>query len=69
MPRLVPNSASGPIEIKPQKESVWICACGLSQNHPHCDGSHNTARKNEPAGKVCVYDSTRTRIVEVRDEK
>lgn len=47
-----------PIEVKPQKRSVWICACGLSRNFPYCDGSHrgmppetgtSSSRANEAA--------------------
>src|SRR3989442_1203430 len=66
MARLVWHDATGPIEIKqPNGESIWICACGLSQTLPYCDSSHeNTA--GEPAGKVCVYDKTRTKVVETR---
>jgi hypothetical protein len=34
MPGLVPHDATHPFEIAPQKESVWICQCGLSQDLP-----------------------------------
>ena len=40
MARLVRHEATGPIEVKPQPKSVWVCACGLSQNLPFCDGFH-----------------------------
>jgi len=63
MARLVRHDATGPIEVKPQDKSVWICACGLSQNTPFCDGSHNKSRKEE-AGKVYVYNDARTEVVE-----
>jgi len=62
MARLVRHDANEPIEIKPQQDSVWICACGLTQDLPFCDGSHNKSA-DEPAGEVCVYDKSRQKVV------
>ncbi len=67
MPRLIPHDATGPIRIEPQDKPVFICACGLSQKWPFCDGRHNLCAA-EAEGKVYVYDETRTRVVEVREE-
>ena len=67
MARLIRHEATGPIEVEPQEKSVWICACGLSQNLPHCDGSHKTARQEEP-GKCYLYDQDRKNVLEVKDE-
>lgn len=77
MPRLVRLSASGPIKIEPAQfprdeqgnlKPMWICACGLSQNLPFCDGAHKACRAAEQEGTLSVYDSTRTRIVETRPD-
>ncbi len=67
MARLIRYEATGPAEVKPQDKSAWICMCGLSQNLPHCDGSHKAARQEEP-GKCYVYDTDRKTVAEVRDE-
>lgn len=68
MPRLVRLDATGPIEITPQDKSVWVCACGLSQNLPKCDGSHKKCERAEPdASKLYVYDDKRKRVIEERE--
>jgi len=68
MARMIRHDATGPIEIKPQEKSVWVCACGLSQAMPVCDGSHKTARQEEP-GKCYYYDPERRNVLQVRDEE
>ncbi len=55
MARKVVKTANGPFEIKSQKESVWVCMCGLSKNQPFCDGSHK-AIPNEPENEMFEYD-------------
>ena len=68
MTRLVRHEATGPVELKPQEKSAWVCMCGLSQNQPHCDGSHKAARQEE-AGKCYVYDANRQNVVEVKEDE
>ncbi len=67
MPRMIRHEATGPLEVKPQEKSVWVCMCGLSQNYPICDGAHKRAKQEEP-GKCYVYDNQRQNVVEVRDD-
>ena len=67
MARLVRREATGPIEVKPQEKSVWICACGLSQTQPFCDGSHRKT-KEEKAGEVTVYDAKCATAIRVDKE-
>ena len=55
MARKIIKEAKAPLEIKPQKESVWICMCGLSKNQPFCDGSHKKTI-GEEEGKIYEYD-------------
>ena len=56
MARLIRHTATGPLEVKPNPDSVWICMCGLSRTYPFCDGHHKLARKQEADGKVYVWN-------------
>jgi CDGSH-type Zn-finger protein len=62
MARLIRHDATGPSEFKPQAESLWICACGLSQTWPCCDGSHRKAEAEQP-GKLHIHDKKRQKIL------
>lgn len=72
MPRLVRLEATASVKIDPATippgKLISVCACGLSQSFPLCDGSHKAARENEPPGVLCVYNRTRTTIVERRSD-
>ncbi|MGA2497674.1 MAG: CDGSH iron-sulfur domain-containing protein [Tepidisphaeraceae bacterium] len=62
MARLIRCEARDPIEVKPQAGSLWICACGLSQTWPYCDGCHKKTA-TEPPGKLHVYDKKRQQVL------
>ncbi|MBL0928494.1 MAG: CDGSH iron-sulfur domain-containing protein [Phycisphaerales bacterium] len=78
MPRLIRHEATGPIKIDPNTlprdehgnlKPIWICACGLSQTMPMCDGAHKGCRASEQPGRLYVYDAARKTVVEEREDR
>jgi CDGSH-type Zn-finger protein len=71
MARLVRHDAQGPYRIEPQDfpndKPIFICACGLTQRPPYCDGSHKGC-KAEVEGTLYVYDAERKAVQETRPE-
>jgi CDGSH-type Zn-finger protein len=67
MTRLIRHDADEPYRIDPRDKPVFVCACGLSQDLPFCDGSHK-ACKNEEPGMLYVYDGERQSVVEKKPE-
>lgn len=53
MSREVTHEASGPRvltpdDVDPEKGDIAICLCGLSNDYPFCDGSHEVTESEEP---------------------
>ncbi len=61
MARLIRIEHSGPYKIEPKDfptdgKSIFICACGLSNKMPYCDGTHKACRVQEQPGQLYTYD-------------
>ncbi len=66
MARVVVKTEKNPLEVKPEGKSAWICRCGLSQNQPYCDGSHQRVA-DEPEDELFAYeDGKRERVAVVK---
>ena len=67
MARMVRHEATHPHKIDPQEKPIFICACGLSQNLPYCDGSHSKCR-NEVQNTTYIYDTKRQTVVDQQSD-
>jgi CDGSH-type Zn-finger protein len=52
MAREVTHDATGPLkldesDLDDEKGNIAICLCGLSENYPFCDGSHEVTEDEE----------------------
>ena len=68
MPRIIRIDATGPYKIEPKDfptdgKSIFICACGLSNRLPYCDGTHKTCRSAEQPGKLYTYDMATKQVI------
>jgi CDGSH-type Zn-finger protein len=70
MAREVTHDANGPTpidedDLEEQGGTAYICQCGLSDNKPYCDGSHNDTT-DEGEGELYKYeDGSRKQITEI----
>lgn len=73
MPRIIRLDATGPIKIEPQDfprdpegnlKPIFICACGLSNRPPFCDGSHKACKVTEEPGFIYTYDPQTKQIID-----
>jgi CDGSH-type Zn-finger protein len=68
MAREVTHEANGPVpvdedDLESQGGTAYICQCGLSDNKPYCDGSHNNTA-DEEADTLYKYDGDSRRVIE-----
>ncbi|MSQ90679.1 MAG: CDGSH iron-sulfur domain-containing protein [Phycisphaerales bacterium] len=56
MARLVKFDGLKPIKIEPQEKPIFVCACGLSQKFPICDGHHKGCAAEDPT-RTYQYDA------------
>jgi CDGSH-type Zn-finger protein len=73
MPRIVIKTATGPVEVKTKSgDSVWICACGLTDNEDGtCSGNHRKLKvATEDPNKLYQYeDGKRLEVAELADDE
>lgn len=77
MARIIRIEATAPIKIEPKDfprdaegnfKPMFICACGLTNKPPFCDGTHKACKVSEEPGFVYTYDSATKQIVDKRPE-
>ncbi len=60
MSRMVLHERNMPYVVKVGDQELHLCACGLSENKPYCDGSH--MKTVDESGKIYLYDHDGNRV-------
>ncbi len=60
MSRIVLHERNRPYSIKVGEEEKHICACGLSEDKPYCDGHHKQTLDEKDG--IFIYDSEGNRV-------
>ena len=62
MARIVLHERNRPYIVKAGDQELHLCACGLSENKPYCDGTHKRTL-DEEENTTYMYDKTgRTKL-------
>lgn len=78
MARIIRIDATGPIKIEPENfprdaegnlKPMFICACGLTNRPPFCDGTHKACKASEEPGYVYTYDAATKQVVGKQPEQ
>lgn len=70
MAREVTHDAEGPVpidkaDLEEQGGAAYVCQCGLSDNQPYCDGSHNDVADEDDGTLYKYEDGDRREIAEI----
>jgi len=70
MAREVTHTERGPTpvteeDLEEQGGTAFVCQCGLSDNKPYCDGSHNETSDEEEGKSYKYIDGERKKIDEI----
>ncbi len=60
MSRIVLHERNRPYVVKVGDEELYLCACGLSEDKPYCDGHHKNTLDEKDG--VFIYDSENHRV-------